>query len=79
MIEVGAYEAKTHLPKLLEKVSKGERVIITKHGSPVAVLTSVTSKTKKSIASTITEIRKMRKGQTLGKLKLKELIKHGRR
>ena len=38
METVGAYEAKTHLPKLLERVLKGERITITKHGVPVAVL-----------------------------------------
>ena len=32
METVGAYEAKTHLPKLLERVLKGERITITKHG-----------------------------------------------
>lgn len=79
MIEVGACEAKTHLPKLLEKVSKGERVVITKHGSPVAVLTPATTKMKKSVTDTVAEIKKLRKGQTLGKLKLRELIEHGRR
>ena len=40
METVGAYEAKTHLPKLLERVLKGERITITKHGVPVAVLQS---------------------------------------
>jgi antitoxin (DNA-binding transcriptional repressor) of toxin-antitoxin stability system len=30
---VGAYEAKTHLSKLLEKVEAGEEITITKHGS----------------------------------------------
>jgi prevent-host-death family protein len=38
MAEIGAYEAKTHLPKLLERVQKGERFVITKHGRPVAEL-----------------------------------------
>jgi len=38
METVGAYEAKTHLPKLLERVSKGEQITITKHGVPVALL-----------------------------------------
>jgi prevent-host-death family protein len=37
-MEVGAYEAKTHLPKLLERVARGERITITKHGKPVAEL-----------------------------------------
>ena len=38
MTTVGAYEAKTHLPKLLNRVAKGEKIVITKHGVPVAVL-----------------------------------------
>ncbi|MEW6169055.1 MAG: type II toxin-antitoxin system prevent-host-death family antitoxin [Pseudomonadota bacterium] len=37
-MEVGVYEAKTHLPKLLERVARGERITITKHGKPVAEL-----------------------------------------
>lgn len=32
METVGAYEDKTHLPKLLERVFKGERITITMHG-----------------------------------------------
>lgn len=40
-MEVGAYEAKTHLPKLLARVAKGEHVTITKHGKAVAVLRPV--------------------------------------
>jgi prevent-host-death family protein len=41
MSEIGAYEAKTHLPKLLERVEKGERFVITRHGRPVAELTTL--------------------------------------
>lgn len=35
-MEVGTYEAKTNLPKLLARVAKGERVVITRHGKPIA-------------------------------------------
>ena len=38
MRSIGAYEAKTHLPRLLDEVAKGERITITKHGVPVAIL-----------------------------------------
>ena len=41
METVGAYHAKTHLPKLLERVRRGESVTITKHGRPVARLVPV--------------------------------------
>ncbi len=38
MSEIGAFEAKTHLPKLLQRVEAGERFIITRHSRPVAEL-----------------------------------------
>ena len=41
MESVGAYEAKTHLPRLLERVSRGESLTITRHGRPVARLVPV--------------------------------------
>ena len=43
METIGAYEAKTHLAKLLERVGRGEHLIITRHGKPVAQLIPVTS------------------------------------
>lgn len=36
--EVGAFEAKTHLSRLLDEVEKGARIVITRHGKPVAEL-----------------------------------------
>jgi prevent-host-death family protein len=36
MSTIGAYEAKTKFSELLERVAKGERVTITRHGRPVA-------------------------------------------
>lgn len=41
MDSVGAYEAKTHLPRLLRRVMDGESVTITRHGRPVARLVPV--------------------------------------
>jgi prevent-host-death family protein len=35
---VDSFEAKTHLPALLERVARGERITITKRGKPVAKL-----------------------------------------
>jgi prevent-host-death family protein len=37
MTNVGSFEAKTHLPQLLERVAKGERILITNRGKPMAV------------------------------------------
>jgi prevent-host-death family protein len=38
MIEVGTYQAKTMLSRLLERVRAGETVVITSRGRPVARL-----------------------------------------
>ena len=38
---VGAYEAKTHLPRLLDEVERGESITITKHGRAIARLVPV--------------------------------------
>jgi len=35
---VGAYAAKTRLSELLDRVERGEQIIITRHGRPVARL-----------------------------------------
>ena len=38
MQNIGSYEAKTHLPRLLDRVARGESLTITRHGHPVARL-----------------------------------------
>ncbi len=37
-ISVGAYDAKTRLSELLDRVERGEQIVITRHGKPVARL-----------------------------------------
>lgn len=77
MTRVGAYEAKTKFSELLQRVQKGERIIITKNGVPVAVLSGLgsTEDPEKVIAT----IRTFREGRFLKPLSVKELIKDGRR
>lgn len=38
MRNIDDYEAKTHLPRLLDRVARGESLTITRHGHPVARL-----------------------------------------
>jgi prevent-host-death family protein len=38
MLEIGAFEAKNTLGALLDRVERGEEVLITRHGKPVARL-----------------------------------------
>jgi len=46
---IGAFDAKTHLSELLEKVLRGQSFIITRRGKPVAELSPVTAKPKQSL------------------------------
>jgi prevent-host-death family protein len=79
METVGAYEAKTHLPKLLERVMKGERITITKHGVPVAVLQPPDPEKIVDTKSVIAELRKLRNRHALNGLSIREMIEDGRR
>lgn len=77
---VGSYEAKTHLPQLLERVAQGEEFMITKHGHVVARLSPPSdAPTRHDIQTAIEAIRAFRKGQTLGGLSLRQLREEGRR
>ena len=79
METVGAYEAKTHLPKLLERVRKGDRITITKHGIPVAILQPFEPDRHIDVRSVIMEIRKFRAKNKLSGLSIREMIEEGRR
>jgi prevent-host-death family protein len=79
MITVGAFEAKTHLSALLERVANGEEVIITKHGRPVARLVSATATDQGKVDDVVEKLKRLRKGTTLGGLSWKELRDEGRR
>jgi len=79
MQSVGAYEAKTHLPRLLERIQKGERITITKHGVPVAVLQPPDPEYPVDTESVIMDIRKFREKHTLGEMSIQEMIQEGRR
>lgn len=78
-MEVGAYEAKTHLPSLLERVQHGERVTITKHGVPVAMLVPVVPVAKPDIRAAIDELKTFAKGHTTGGMTIRQMIEEGRR
>jgi prevent-host-death family protein len=83
MHTVGSYEAKTHLPQLLERVEHGETITITRHGKPVARLVpAVDSTPRPDVAATIAAMQAFQEqeGPTLGgKITIRDLIDEGRR
>jgi prevent-host-death family protein len=79
MREIGAYEAKTHLPRLLGRVEKGERFVITRHGRAVAELVPVSRRNTGKIQEAIEDLKKFQKTHSLGGLGVREMIKEGRK
>ena len=77
MKEIGSYEAKTHLPRILDEVERGQTVIITKHGRPVAKLSPVRP-SPKSVEKIIEDMKRERIGRTAG-VPFRTLIDEGRR
>jgi len=78
MAKVGAYEAKTHLAKLLERVARGERIVITKHGVPIAMLVPPAGAKKSTPKQVIAEIKAFRRKHRLEGLSLRQMIEEGR-
>ena len=76
--DIGAYEAKTHLSALLERVARGEQITITKHGRPVARLVPIGRASPDRRREAIERLKRFREGQTLD-VPVKELISEGRR
>ena len=79
MIKIGAFEAKTHLASLLDKVTQGEDVLITRRGVPVARLIPTRQAQRAETESAINELRALRAGMKLRGLDWKELRDEGRR
>lgn len=70
MREIQASEAKTHLLSLLDEVERGETLIITRHGKPIARL--VPNGRQAEVQRAIEEIKAIRR--RTGKITLDELL-----
>jgi prevent-host-death family protein len=80
MKEVGAFDAKSKLGQLLDWVEAGEEVVITRRGRVAAKLVPPgTGFDRERARAAAKRIKEMRKGITLGGLKINDLISEGRR
>ena len=78
MPTVGAFEAKTHLSSLLDRVAAGEEFVITKHGKPVARLVGTQYVDRTRVNDAFEKLKTLRRGTTLGGLSWKDLRDQGR-
>jgi prevent-host-death family protein len=84
MREVQASEAKTHLPRLLDQVERGETIVITRHGRAIARLVPEVSRRQAEIARAVDGVRALRRsiaarGASLSWDELKAFRDEGRR
>lgn len=78
MTKVGAYEAKTKLAALLDRVARGETVEITRHGSTIALLVPP-DRARRPSREVIDDLRRFSRGRKLRPLRLRAMIEEGRR
>ena len=79
MSEIGAFEAKTHLPQLLQRVQAGERFVITRHNRPVAELIPFRPRDTAKVRSAIDDLKAFQETHSLGGLSVRRLVEEARR
>lgn len=72
MREIQASEAKTHLPKLLDEVERGETLIITRHGRAIARIVPEVDRQQAEVDKAIESILNLRK--RTGSITIEEIL-----
>ena len=75
---VGAFEAKTKLAELLERVRHGESFTITKHEQPVARLVGCDQEIRERREAATKALKSLRERYSLGGLDVRQLREDGR-
>jgi prevent-host-death family protein len=70
--EIQASGAKTHLPQLLDEVERGETIVITRHGRPIARLVPEAARRQAEVEATIDAIRAA--GKRSGRISAADLL-----
>ncbi len=79
MSEIGAFEAKTRLPQLLQRVEAGERFVITRHSRPVAELVPFRSLDSGKVRAAIEALKQFQRTHSLDGLPVRQIIEEARR
>ena len=79
MQEIGAFQAKTQLSQLLQRVQDGERFIITKHNRPVAELIPYQQHNAEKVREAIAGLKAFQETHRLDGLSVRDMIEEGRR
>ena len=69
-----AYEAQSDLQALLDRVSQGEQITVTRRGVPVAILQPYPAQENEDVKALVSELLALRQNQRLGEVSIQELI-----
>lgn len=76
---IGAARLRARFFALLERVERGEEVVITRHGQPIARLVPAERVDRARADAAIARLKELRAGSSLGGLSWKDLRDAGRR
>jgi prevent-host-death family protein len=76
--QVGLFDVKTHLSALIDRVERGEEIVITKRGAVVARLVPPAQQLRRDPREAVKRIRSLRRGLSLEGAAMRELIESGR-
>jgi len=86
MTTISAFEAKTHMGKLLDRVASGEEIVITRHDKPVARLVPEGRAADETVRETVAALRRLRAkiagrqgSRALSDREIRSAINEGRR
>ena len=79
MAEIGAFEAKTRLSQLLQRVQAGERFVITRHSWPVAELIPFTPRDPDKVRSAIDALKEFQQTHSLDGLSVRRIVEEARK
>jgi len=72
MQTIQASEAKTHFLRILDRVERGETLVISRHGRPIARIIPETKKNGEDLVRAVAEMKALR--QRIGRLSLEEIL-----
>ena len=75
---VSVADAKRSFSELVRRASRGERILVTIHGRPIAQIVPPDPPTADEREAAIERILELRKGNRLGGLSWKEMVNEGR-
>ena len=78
-MDIGIYEAKSRLSRLVEKAMSGEEVILTRHGRPVAKIVRVGEESRRGRAALLREVSALaHRVRIPRKIAVRDLVSEGR-